>query len=142
MKKRRIILSVLSALLVIILLIGSTGFTIVIQRCKSCGISINSSLFTSISVTEDTCCGISDAQCSSETTETFEKGCCTFTTEKLKLTDYIPSEPVTFSFTADILPAYFLPVAPRIQEKHILPLFIHNKHGGRDVMISNCQFLI
>jgi len=141
-KRGKIILPVISALLSIVLLVGTTGATIVIKSCHSCGVSVNTGIFTPISDDSGGCCGLSATHCSPDAAETLDKKCCTFKTEKLKVNNYISSDRVIFTYIADIQPA--IPVQDEVftSKKHATPSDFHNKHGGRDLIISNCQYLI
>jgi hypothetical protein len=98
-------------------------------------------LFETATENQQSCCGNSISQCASNEKERLEKGCCTFTSEKLKLSNYVPSEPVTLSIFAYIKPPNDLPVVPELLIHQTIPLFVHNKHGGRYIIITNCQFL-
>lgn len=143
MKRGRIILSLLSGFLVIALLIGSTGATISIKKCDVCGVSVNTTIFSSDSPSENSCCASSHSDCSQTATDYLSKGCCTFTTEDLKLTNYFPVQQFVISFMAEMQPVFMLEEIQLSEEQHKLPLFIHNKHGGgRDILITNRQFLI
>jgi len=141
-KKRSIINKIVSSLLVISVLIGGTGLTVVIHTCSSCGISINTHIFESLSSSDDACCGTSEAVCSTDTTESMDSGCCTYVTEKLKLTNLIQTAKISFTAIAVLNPFYILPSAPELKENSIQPIFVHNKHGGQEVCISNRQLLI
>lgn len=143
MKRGRIILSFLSGFLVIALLIGSTGANISIKSCDVCGVSVNTTIFRTDSPSENSCCAASHSDCSPTTSDYLTKGCCTFTTENLKLTNYFPVQQFVFSFIAEIQPVIIFDEIQLPEEQHKLPLFVHNKHGGgRDILITNRQFLI
>lgn len=143
MKRGRIILSLLSGFLVIALLIGSTGATIIIKSCEVCGVSVNTAIFSSDSPSENSCCAAYHSDCSPATSDLLTKGCCTFTTENLKLTNYFPVQQFVISFIAEIQPVFMNEEIQLSEEQHKLPLFVHNKHGGgRDILITNRQFLI
>ncbi len=143
MKKGRIILSLLSGFLVIALLIGSTGATIIIKSCQVCGVSVNTTIFSFDSPSENSCCAASHSDCSPVTSDYLSKGCCTFKTENLKLTSYFPVKQLVTSFIAEMQPVFLPEEIQLSEEQHKLPLFVHNKHGGgRDILITNRQFLI
>lgn len=142
MKRRSIINRIVSFLLVISVLVGGTGLTVVIHTCNSCGISINTHLFETLSSADDSCCGPADAVCSTESSESMNSACCTFVTEKLKLTNYTNTAKISYSYIAVLRPFYFLPSTPELKEITTQPIFVHNKHGGQEVCISNRQLLI
>ncbi len=142
-KSRNIIFRVISVLLVVFLIIGSTGITIVVQSCNSMGITVNTQLFESLtSPTNDSCCLHADTEETHNISASLESGCCTFTTEKLKLGNY--THPVKISITTlSIVKALnLIALSPEVTPLQTLPLFVHNKHGGEKVIISNCQLLI
>ena len=143
MKRGRIILSLLSGFLIIALLIGSTGATIIIKSCQHCGVSVNTTIFSSNSPSENSCCVASSSNCSQSKSDYLSGGCCTFTTENLKLTNYFPVQQFVISFIAEMQPV-FMPEELQLSERqHKLPVFVHNKHGGgRDILITNRQLLI
>lgn len=143
MKRGRIIVSLLSGFLVIALLIGSTGANIIIKSCKLCGVSVNTAIFSSATPDVGSCCAATRSCCSPTTSDYLSKGCCTFTTENLKLTNYFPVQQFVISFIAEIQPVFMLEEIQLSEEQHIIPLFVQNKHGGgRDILITNRQFLI
>lgn len=142
MKKRSIISRFVASLLVISVLIGGTGLTVVIHTCSSCGISINTHVFETLSSSDDSCCGPTEAVYSTETSESMDSGCCTFITEKLKITNLIQTAKISHSAIAVLNPFYILPSTPELKESSVQPIFVHNKHGGQEVCISNRQLLI
>jgi hypothetical protein len=71
-----------------------------------------------------------------------DSGCCTFITEKLKLTNYTNTAKISYTYVAVLKPFYFLPSTPELKESITQPIFVHNKHGGQEVIISNRQLLI
>ncbi len=142
-KRGRIILSLLSGFLVIILLIGSTGATIILKSCKSCGVSVNTAIFSYDSPVENSCCADTHTCSSPGVSDNISSGCCTLTTENLKLTNYFPAKTFVISFISDIQPVFTQEEAAASEEQHIIPLFVHNKHGGgRNTVITNHQLLI
>jgi len=140
-KIKRAILSAVAILLVLFLLIGSTGITIVINSCKSCGISVNTQLFGVVSPNTNSCCGAA-SNCSTDGSGSFKSVCCTTTTEKIKITNYTQTVKVSFSAIAAEKPAHNIPSTPALQEHSVVPFFVHNKHGGQEVIIFNRQLLI
>lgn len=141
MKTKRAILSVLSVLLVFFLLIGSTGVTVVIKSCKSCGISVNTQLFGVIATNTNSCCGAASS-CSSDGSGSVKSVCCTTTSEKIKITNYTQTAKVNFSAIPAEKPAHNIPSTPALQEHSVIPFFVHNKHGGQEVIIYHRQLLI
>lgn len=139
MKIRRIILSLLTVVLVAAILIGSTGFTIVIKSCHSSGISASTDLLK----TTDSCCTSETSDCPVDPTESMGSVCCTFETAKMSLPAYVLTINTSLVSPAEIQSATDIFPAPSIQELKIYPEYIiHNKHGGRFILTSNCQFLI
>jgi hypothetical protein len=106
------------------------------------GITINARLFEVLPTTNDTCCSQADLQSTSNTTESIENGCCSFTTEKLKIENYTNSVTAPFTAFIAVKPLHIIHLVPAVQSKPEPPLFVHNKHGGEEVIISNCQLLI
>lgn len=139
MKIKRVILSLSSVLLVAAVLIGSSGFTVIIKTCHACGISVSTDLIK----TTDSCCSTETKDCSSDASDRMGSVCCTFETGKMALPNYVQTESITFLSLAEIQPAADIISAPAIQEQKFFPEYIiHNKHGGRFIQTTNCQFLI
>lgn len=143
MKNVSKILSAISILLVIVFLLGSSGAVVVFHSCNAHGKEVHADLFVHNHSLNGDCC-YSTTSCTPvpENTVSIDNNCCTFTVEKFNLTNFNPSvqlkihsesQIITFSHPAQI---YELP------EKPYLALFFHNKHGGRDVLTSNCQLII
>lgn len=143
MKRGRIILSLVSVFLIVALIIGNTGATILIQNCNSCGVSVNTVIFNNDSGSENSCCAGSNSCGFPDSSDNISGGCCTLTTKNLKLTNYFPSKTFVISFIAEIQPAFYLEEFLSSEEQQIIPLFVHNKHGsGRNILITNRQLLI
>ncbi|MBA4321524.1 MAG: hypothetical protein C0408_01780 [Odoribacter sp.] len=142
MKPRKYISGLLSFILSVALLSGSTGFTIIKHSCKShSDFSISSeSLFTSSKNTVN-CCNISEKPVPAETHKLAGKGCCDYKVKQFSINNFLPSQPeyftsvLTFRYNNDIL------VPDGLLVKNTKPVEIFNKHGGRYITISNCQFL-
>jgi hypothetical protein len=139
---KKVLLPVLSVLIAIVLLIGSTGMTVIIKSCHTCGISLSTGIFEPVSPAEDDCCSHFATHCSPASDQSLEKTCCTYITEKLKINNYISSEKVSFSVSTATEPPVFISPAYNAPVVYLKPLSYHNKHGGRDLVVSNCQYLI
>jgi hypothetical protein len=138
-KIKRVISSLLSAVLATAILIGSTGFTVIIKKCHASGISASTDLLK----TADSCCGTETSDGDSDSSDRMGSVCCTFETGKMVLPNFVKTENITFISLAEIQPVTDILSVPEIQEQKIFPtLIIHNKHGGRFILTSNCQFLI
>jgi len=143
MKKRNVILSITSVLLILLFLAGSTGAVIVKHSCISCGLSdFHTEVFSSVHSHHSCDCKTEKSSCHDETEESLHSECCTFTSEKLSLTEYNNSKFISLS--AVILPvlSFCYKNNGEQQEKHtVIPEF-HNKHGGRDILQSSCRLII
>jgi len=138
-KIKRIISSLLAVALTTAILIGSTGFTVIIRNCHVSGVSVSTDLLK----TTDSCCSTETRDCNSDSSERMGSVCCTFETGKMALPNYVQTENIAFISLAEIQPVAEILFAPEIQEQKIFPAYIiHNKHGGRYILTSNCQFLI
>jgi len=141
-KRNRIILSIASALLGIILMIGSTGITMIIHQCDSCNdFSVHAGIYLSPSIPDDDCCESADNHSSSHSTASMEIACCHFIVEKLKVTNYTSSEPVAVSAPALLAPIYNIPDVYTIINHPISSVDIKNKHGARYTITYYSQFL-
>jgi hypothetical protein len=142
-KKRSAILSIFSAGLVGLFLIGSSGTTIVFHSCHSYVTSVHMNIFSADNRMDGNCC-CEKPPCSplDEVSESLENGCCTFKIEKLAFTDYNNTNDTKIIAEYSIISYAQLPAVTSNLEKSSFPIFIHNKHCGRDVLISNCQLII
>jgi len=142
-KNKDKILSAISALLVIVFLMGSSGAVVVFHSCKAHGKVIHADLFMHNHSLNSHCC-YSSTSCTPvpENTVSIDNNCCTFKVEKFNLTNFNPSVQLKINSESQIIsfchPVYIY----ELQEKPYLPLIFHNKHGGRDVLTSNCQLII
>jgi hypothetical protein len=142
-KKKSVILSVVSVFLIILFMVGSTGAVIVKHTCLACGLSEFHTEFYSSELSHDGCsCDNITSSCHSEDKESLEPGCCTFQSDKLSLADYTTSKLVNIVVIS--LPSISLQsvLINDIQVKPEPTIIIHNKHGGRDLLRSVCQLLI
>ena len=142
MKKNSLAISLFSVFLSGIVLIGSAGMTVIIKHCHEHGYTVSTGILSPASPEEHSCCNHFDSNCSSETSAVTEVSCCTFTTEKLKLTNYLSSDKVLKQVLFDIQPADFTNPVYDIPFAHSRIPPHHNKHGGRDLVISFRQLLI
>ena len=142
MKNRKAILSLFSLLFGLVFLVGSTGLTVIIHSCHHCGdFSVHSGMFLSPEIPEDDCCESAINHCESHDSPSFVGECCHFKVDRLKLTNYTPSEKVAVSIPAEVPFTYSLPVTFSQSDKAAVPFTIHNKHGGRYLITHNCQFI-
>jgi len=141
--KNRTIRSIISLLLIILIMIGSTGAVVVKHTCVSCGLSdFHTELFSPEHLQHACDCEQGSSSCHNHEKEVVQKECCTYSSVKLSVSDYNKSTITTLSaVTVQLLSCMFLSPEPE-QQKSLNPLNNHNKYGGRDVLISNCQFII
>ena len=137
------ILSAISILLVIVFLMGSSGAILVFHSCNAHGKEIHADLFVhNHSLNSDCCHNTTSCTPVSESNVSIDNNCCTFKVEKFKLTNFNPSVQLKINTESQII-TFCHPVhIYDLPEKPYLALFFHNKHGGRDVLTSNCQFII
>lgn len=143
MRKRSKILSITSVFLILLFLIGSTGAVIVEHNCYSCGLSdLHTEFFSSESQNHGCICESASATSPDKNQKTLEPVCCIFSFEKLSLTEYTLTS--LFDYSSGSVPALSnLYISHNQQlEKPVCPVFIHNKHGGRDLLRSTCQLII
>ncbi|MBK9392200.1 MAG: hypothetical protein IPN68_19195 [Bacteroidetes bacterium] len=143
MKNRSNIFSVISLFLTILFMVGSSGAVIVTHTCNSSGLSdYKTEFFSPVSSDNSCCCCIETTSCNNDQNESLKRGCCSFSTEKLSLTDYNNTKFVNLSvLILPVLSWNYLP-ATIDQEEISYPVEIHNKHGGRDILRSTCQLII
>ena len=142
MESRKTILSITSGFLIILMMIGSTGAVIVKHTCISCGLSDFHTEFYSTAHINHACdCEEDESSCSTHEEEAMESGCCTFVSEKLSLSEYNKSTLINISVVLPVISCQYLSPDEQ-QEKPSYPVEIQNKHGGRDVLLANCQLII
>ena len=135
-------LPVFTAIMSILFLIGTTGITVIVRSCNCCGPSVETALFEQVTPLESSCCGNMDSEPFIPGTESLDSKCCTYVTQNLKLYNYITSAKITFNVSCDLdSPVYFI-TAYEAPSVYLKPISYHNKHGGRDMVISYCQYLI
>ncbi len=144
MKNKSFIISGLSLLVGIFFFAGSTGLNIVIHHCLLCGHNkTEATLFLPPADHTDDCCKSSHEAYPFGKPPAFNETCCLLKVEKLKLTNYTPSEPVNLTFQGEALTIYYsniiLPSPGTINRQQHFSVF--NKHGGRSVITLNCQLL-
>jgi len=124
-------------------MIGSTGAVIVKHTCANCGLSdFHTEFFTSVHTDHSCNCDEGVSTCHNHDENDIESDCCIFISEKLSLSDYNKSTLINISVVElPVLSCPFL-TSDEQQEKPTYPVQIQNKHGGRDVLISNCQLII
>jgi hypothetical protein len=140
---KKVVLPVFAALISIVFLIGASGITVIVRSCNCCGPSIETGLFENVAQIENSCCSDMDSHTSKPGVQSLESKCCTFVTESLKLNNYISTEKITLNVSFDTEPpVYISSTHDAVSSVYLIPLSYHNKHGGRDLVISNCQYLI
>ena len=143
MKRRNTIYSITSVFLIIVIMVGSTGAVIVKHTCDSCGLSdFHTEFYSSVPAHHSCSCIEETSSCHNDHEEALQPGCCTFTSEKLSLTEYNNTKFINLSVV--ILPVLSCnSITPdENQEKPLSITEFHNKHGGRDVLRSSCQLII
>jgi len=139
---KKVALPVFTALISILFLIGTTGITVIVRNCDCCGPSVETGIFEQVAPAESSCCSDTDSQPIKPAEKSLESKCCTYLTENLKLNNYILSEKITLNISFDIQPTAYISTTYEVPSVYLKPLSYHNKHGGRDMVISNCQYLI
>lgn len=143
MKNKCKIFSIISGLLVLVFLIGSSGAVVVFHSCNAHGKEPHADLLShDHSLNSDCCFNTLSCTPASERAESLDNDCCTFTVEKFNLANFNLSVQVKVSAEYPLVVICQTAHVNEFQQKPYLSLFIHNKHGGRDTLISNCQFII
>lgn len=143
MKDRSKILSITSGFLILLFLVGSTGAVIVEHNCYTCGLSdLHTEFFSSESLNHGCSCESETTAPENSNENTLESVCCTFSYEKLTLTEYNYTTPIIFSVVAAPVLSHFIVHQDEQPELPACPLIIHNKHGGRDILRSSCRLII
>ena len=143
MKNISKILSVISLLLVIVFLLGSSGAVVVFHSCNAHGKEVHADLFVhNHSLNSDCCYSTTSYTPASESTVSIDNNCCTFKVEKFNLKNFNPSTQLKINSESQIITFSHPVQIYELPEKPFLALFFHNKHGGRDVLTSNCQLII
>lgn len=151
---RKIYRTFLSALLAIIVLLGTTGFHIETHECVHCGIDHRIILFDMDESVNDDCCSETSSKscCSSESHDkeadnktdqcSFIPGsCCEYTSESIKLTGFLISEKAKINFDSSIINSFAYIASPALQKTLHDFRVLHNKHGGSEIIKINCQYL-
>jgi len=134
----------ISALLVVLVLSGTTGFTLIKHTCYYCGVQ---NLVTSLTEagSDDKCCFGHDrdiADISHNTGEyNFSRDCCSVEAEKIIAVQVIRTE-VQPEIIPYFLAATSLTIVPGHDSRSVR-LFSNNiqMHDGRDLMTMHCQIL-
>jgi hypothetical protein len=144
MKRGNATYSITSVFLIILFMLGSTGVVIVKHTCVSCGLSdVHTEIYSNAhSLHSCDCNKESSSSCHKENEDSLHQECCTFSSEKLSLTEYNNSKSVTLSVV--ILPVLYCNyLSPFDQEEKPSGIAeFHNKHGGRNILQSSCQLII
>jgi len=139
---KKLLTPVFTALISIIFLIGSAGISVVIRNCNCFGPSVVTEIFEPLDEAENSCCSCTHSQPSAPGTQSFESRCCTSEARTLTLNNYVSAEKITLNVNSVILPPVYISATYEVTSSFLKPLSYHNKHGGRDMVISYCQYLI
>ncbi|MCU0455564.1 MAG: hypothetical protein MUE74_04605 [Bacteroidales bacterium] len=142
MKKGNTIQLILALILGFSFLMGSTGLTVILHSCHHCGdLSVETGIFLPPEEPEDHCCGFADSHGNESGVHAFVGEYCHFKVDRMKLTNYAPSGKITIELPFIIPFTYSLPRSEAVSEAYTNSGLIHNKHGGRSMITSMCQFL-
>jgi len=140
--KNKRFLTFISVFTVIVFLAGSTGITIIMHSCPVCeDFYVKSGVFLSPAEPDDDFCESAENHCSTDGSIEIEGTCCHFRIDNIKLNNYTASVHYIPVLTAEFTGLYSV---PRIEISNSLlsfPREIHNKHGGRYLVIFNCQII-
>ena len=140
----RKILPYISALLVVLVLSGSTGFTLTRHTCHHCGIQNIVTSLIAAGADDKCCCGHdndNESPGKNVGEYIFSHDCCSIETEKMIAVQVIRTEVQT-----EIIPYFLAAASLTIIPDHDLRsvrLFPDNMqlHDGRDLMTMHCQIL-
>lgn len=142
MSAKKYISGLLAVILVILLLIGSAGITVITHQCDTCGdLSVRSEIFSVPATLEDNCCQSSVSHSVYHHSGNFEMTCCHFKVERVKITNYTSFEQLSISAPLDLLPVNTIHEDYSIKGEPVRPVAISNKHGARYIITYYCQFL-
>jgi hypothetical protein len=134
----------ISALLIVLVLSGSTGFTLIKHTCYHCGMQNLVTSLTSDVADDKCCCGHDDdisRPAHKEGEYIFSHDCCTIETERMIAVQVIRTE-VQTEIIPWFLAATSLTFIPDHDLRSVRP-FPHNMqmHDRRDLMTMHCQIL-
>jgi len=141
--KLRHISPLLAAILLIFILAGSSGFTLIRHTCNHCNII---KVTATIGGLSQDCCSCSHEEedtrhCHEEDGFTFDNDCCTHETEQF-LTDVI----VRTEVQTEIIPHFIAAVIVAVvhydfDNDHFVPLKNATSHHGRELTTLHCQII-
>ena len=150
---RKIYRTSLSALLAVIVLLGTTGFLIETHDCVNYGVDHRIILFDMDESVNDDCCSETSSKscCSSETNDkesdnktdlcsSVPGSCCEYTSESIKLTEVLIAEKSEINFDSGIINTSVFIAKPVLLKTFPDLREIHNKHGGSEILKINCQY--
>jgi hypothetical protein len=141
-RKGKLILTLLALLLGFFFVTGSTGITVILHSCHHCGdLSVRSGIFLSPEVPEDNCCEFADSHDHDSDVPAIIGETCHFKIDRMTLANYAPSGKVIIDLPSEIPFTYSVPRYEVISGAYANSNIIHNKHGGRSMITSMCQFL-
>lgn len=142
MNNGNIIQSFLALTLGFSFLMGSTGLTVILHSCHHCGdLSVKAGVFLVPEAPEDHCCEYADIQDHSPGVHAFIGENCHFRIDRVKLANYAPSGKVIIDHPSEIPFNYSVQPSEVVHKTYANTIIIHNKHGGRSMLASMCQFL-
>jgi len=134
----------ISALLILIVLSGSMGFTVIRHTCHHCGVQKISTSLTAASADDRCCCGHDNDIASPGPKEgeyVFSHDCCSLETERI-VTDQV----VRTEMQSEIMPCFTASIIISVIPEHNLLTVISSAnnpllHNGRELMTMHCQIL-
>lgn len=141
-KKVNVIPALLSVLLGLLFLAGSTGITVITHSCAHCDDhSIKAGILVPPVAPDDDCCEFATVEDNTEKTCSLEGECCHFRIDRLKLVNYAHPDktdvPAPEKAPYQTITFRYLPIPGPLRTDFA----IHNKHGGRFLVTSHCQLI-
>ena len=142
MCKNRIFRALFSVFIGVAILLGSTGFVIQTHECQYTGSKVY--VFAGDDKPENKCCDHDDfVCCEAGTCDRYDQEpCCKHETEVIQLPGFTISDKNTEKDVPLIAESLTFVPAPEINRTDIyIYRPYHNKHGGKEILILNCQSL-
>ena len=131
----------LSSLLVIVLLAGTTGITIISHHCNMSGNhSVSAGLFIHLSDSSSDCCKSAGNNCEDHSGKVSKTPCCNYKIQQVKISGFQIKFDNTKVLIAEELfqaPSFFKVSGNSHEVSSILQ--IQNKSGGRQIITFDCQ---